>query len=339
MTVVKNPGEGVSYTSAGNWKPTIHGCICEQCGVEFTGHVKNPRFCSKKCAGASRRGVRVKHTERECPSCKKKWSAPPSNPSKYCSKSCMYKGMGWTKHRNKKCPQCGKGFRPKWRTDRGKLQTYCSNNCAVEASKKQLKKKCVACGKDFFVTPSKRHEKTCSRECADAYYIRDQSHNWRGGKVLQNERLFRRLDRDGYAAKYEGEHRLVAAREMGRPIERGEVILCLDRDNTNLSPENLFFIPSLKELGLIMTGAVEWPKASNLKQMRNAKYIRPDVIILLHEWEDGKRRESTRGKPITRHPQADEIIKRRRAGATARELAVEFETNLSSMAAILRRRL
>lgn len=338
MTRVKTPGAGICYTKGGHWKPTIPGCKCQHCNVTFTAHSASQKFCSKRCAGLSRRGARVPHIERLCPTCDKSWSAPKSNPSRYCSKACMYEGMGWSAWEEKCCPQCGMNFRARWQKDKGKLQTYCSKTCASEASKTSIVRKCKNCGSDFSIHPS-RNDQTCSLQCRTDYYKRDRSHGWKGGKVLQGDRLYRRMDRDGYAAKYEGEHRLIVAREIGRALNRGEVVICIDGDNDNVSPDNLFLCPNQKEFGFLKSGTVEWPSSSNLQDYRAGGYTRPNVIITLHDWENGKRRESERGKPITRHPQADEIIKRRKAGATARELAIEFSTNLSSMANILKRRL
>jgi hypothetical protein len=180
---------------------------------------------------------------------------------------------------------------------------------------------------------------TCSVECRSTYFIRDRHHAWQGGKVLQSDRAFRRIDRAGYKAKYEGEHRLIAAREIGRPLVRGEVVICINRDNDDYDPANLFLCPNQSEWGLIRAGIVEWPAASNLADYRQAGYTRPNVILTLHEWESGQRRNGPHGRAITRHPQADEIIKRRLAGATSRELAHEFGTNQSNMANILRNRL
>lgn len=150
--------------------------------------------------------------------------------------------------------------------------------------------------------------------------------------------MFRRIDRSGYKAKYEGEHRLIAAREIGRPLIRGEVVICIDRNNDNFAPENLFICPNPREFGLISNGAVEWPTASNLAAYRSSGYERPNVILVLHEWENG-RRKGGKGKWITRHPQADEIIKRRQAGASLRELAEAFDTALSAMAQTVKKRL
>jgi hypothetical protein len=123
-------------------------------------------------------------------------------------------------------------------------------------------------------------------------------------------------------------------------LVRGECVLCIDKDNSNIAPSNLFLCPSQKERGLIQSGAVDWPKSSNLSAYRSNGYNRPDVIVVLHEWKNGKRPGRGSGKHmITRHPQADEIIKRRRAGASLADLAKAFETAKSAMAETIRSRL
>lgn len=157
--------------------------------------------------------------------------------------------------------------------------------------------------------------------------------------MLQGGRKFRRIDREGYAAKYEGEHRLVAEREIGRRLERNEVVICLDGNNDNHAPTNLFLLPNQIEFGLLKTGAVPWPTESNLRSYRGRGYVRPDVIVILHEWDNDRRQNPTSGRYIKRHPQADEIIKRRRAGATVRQLAKDFGTSMSTMAQTIRNRL
>ena len=328
----------VYYTSAGHWRPTTPGCTCKHCGKKFTGHVAKPQYCSRSCA-ARATAKRVKHTLRICPGCNTEWTAPPSNPSKFCSKKCLFESGEWREPQDAECGSCGQTFLARWRNTRGEYQKFCSRECSAIGLVNREKKTCANCGVSFDINQSRSHELTCGRKCASEYFLRDRHHAWAGGKVLQNERLYRRIDRDGYAARYEGEHRLVAAREVGRPIKRGEVILCIDRDNSNFAPENLFLCPDRKEFGLIRSGATEWPRASNLKAMRAGNYVRPNVIVTIHEWESGKRRETPNGKPITRHPQADEIIARRRAGATLRELAKEFGCGVSSMATALKRRL
>ena len=327
----------VAYTKNGHWKPSIPGQTCEQCGVVYTAHKRGQRFCGKSCSGLAHGAkLMVAHTARTCPGCGVVWSAPPSNPSQYCSKTCIFDSGRWGKPVERECLTCGAMFTVSPR----KVGHYCSRQCAhAGLAKGDVTKVCASCGDGFTVPLGRADEATCSHACRDAYFLRDRHHAWKGGEVLQNARPYRRLDREGYQAKYEGEHRLIAAREIGRPIQRGEVVLCIDGNNENLAPSNLFLLPNQTEFGLLRSGAWEWPTTSNLDDFKINGYRRPDVRVVLHEWENGQRRSSEWGKPITRHPQADEIIKRRRAGATVRQLSEAFGTSFSNMANIVRNRL
>lgn len=329
------------YTPGGNWRASYPGKVCSVCGGSYTAHSKTQKFCSKKCAGVHRGIISGgSHTERVCPGCGKKWSGPPSNPSRYCSKSCIYESGKWMRPREAKCEACEKLFMSKWKSDRGEWEIYCSRECSDAGHREErIYKTCLNCGKGFDHNHW-RDDTTCSWECRNEYYRRDRAAAWKGGVYQAQNRPFRRIDREGYAGKYEGEHRLIAARVIGRSLQRGEVILCIDKDHKNLSPENLFLCPNYREFGMINSSSVEWPQESNLKNYREIGYVRPNVILFLHEWENSKRpANSKNAKFFTRHPQADEIIKRRKAGATLRDLASAFGMSTSGMFHVLKERL
>jgi hypothetical protein len=327
------------YTIKGDWRPSIHGCICVFCGVTFTAHSKAQRFCTKKCASNERAKLSAEktHTIRECPGCSKLWSAAQSNPSQYCSKECIFESGKWVKPRDSNCGVCRKLFKANYRRVREDWELFCSHECASIALKaEKIEKQCVCCGKQFMIYES-RNGVTCSIECRTKYFIRDRNPHWLGGLIDQGNRAYRRIDRLGYTSQYEGEHRLVAAREIGRQLQRGEVVLCLDKDNNNHDPKNLYLCPNMKEFGLINSSVVEWPEVSNLSQYRDFGYTRPIVILVLQNWENP--RYSTNGKRFTQHPQADEIIKRRISGASVRELARTFGMSVSGMANVVKNRL
>lgn len=327
------------YNSNGYWMPSFPGCTCEFCGIVYTAHRKGQKFCSKKCTGLHRsaNSSKEKHTERTCPGCGKLWTAPQSNPSRYCSKPCIFNSGKWTKPRKAECEMCGNTFEARYRRSTGQWVKFCSHQCAGKSLEiEKVSKVCVSCGKTFEIYP-KRNDVTCSMECRSAYFIRDRSAQWTGGLIDQGQRPFRRIDRQGYEAKYEGEHRLIAAREIGRILERGEVVLCLDKNHENINPENLFLCPSYREYGLINSSVVEWPQESNLARFRDIGYVRPNVILFLHDWETP--RHASNGRLFTRHPQADEIVKRRLAGASVRQLASAFGMSNSGMANVVRNRL
>lgn len=319
--------------------PTIPGCVCNHCGKTYTAHKYGSQYCGRSCATTAQMERRFAHihTERTCPGCGKKWKAPPSNSSNFCSKKCIFDSGKWQKPKEYECANCGSKF--EGMADRASHKhRYCSKRCYTDHKPMQDERVCIECGKSFKVN-THRTDKVCGLECRDAHYIRDRSPAWKGGLVLQAERPSRRIDRDGYVGNYEGEHRLIASREIGRPLKRGEAVICLDGDNLNMDPSNLFLCPNRSESGLIIAGSVEWPASSNLSNYKESGYVRPSVLITLHDWKNGERRTSKNGKPITRHPQADEIIKRRLAGASIRTLAKEFENSLSTMAKTVKNRL
>lgn len=331
----------VFYDSSGNWRPTINGLKCQECGVEYVGRKKHQRFCSRSCSTTfTMRNKAPEKIKKECPECSTIFFRPPSNRDVHCSRQCLYNAKKWEKAQEFTCQMCGETFFRNLRERKQKKYcstTYCSKTCSVKGLAKHHEKSCKNCGKVF--TPYTKKLVTCSKTCSNEYFSRDRSHAWKGGVVAQNGRPYRKIDREGYQAKYDGEHRLVAAREIGRNLARGEVVLCIDGNNLNHAPKNLFLCPSQKEYSMIRSGAVEFPTESNLQQYRTRGYVRPPVIIVLHEWENGQRRESKKGRPITRHPQADEIIKRRKAGATITQLCDAFGESTTVMANTLRRRL
>jgi len=337
MTATKNMGVGICYSRNGHWKPTIPNQTCVECGIIYTAHRHGQKFCSKVCSGRSKRGAKVEHTERTCPGCGVKWSDWPSNPSQYCSKECLFESGRWTKPEERECEQCGVIFLSRFRRERMEWMKFCSHKCVSLAAVSRVRKTCAACGDEFEVHTCRADETTCSVKCRRTYYRRDRHHAWTGGAIDQANRPFRRIDREGYAAKYDAESRMVTAREIGRQLVRGEVVLCIDKNPRNIDARNLFLCPNQSEAGLIKVGAVEWPKASNLQGYRSTGYIRPDVVLVLHDWDHPK--PQRRGKLASRHPQADEIIKRRMAGATVQQLAEAFGMSKSGMAGVVRNRL
>lgn len=70
------------------------------------------------------------------------------------------KSAGLTKY----CPVCGKQFRvPPYREHRA---VYCSRECQNHGQYEHIKKICLECGKEFFVSNSRVRQKYCSEICA-----------------------------------------------------------------------------------------------------------------------------------------------------------------------------
>lgn len=75
-----------------------------------------------------------------------------------------------TLDRNRKarlvCPICGIDFERNFKDVKKVKNSYCGRGCASKAKEKKINCKCVVCGKDFKMIPSKAPRyKTCSQEC------------------------------------------------------------------------------------------------------------------------------------------------------------------------------
>ena len=319
-----------------------HTDSCQHCGGPFTRRKASQQFCSKSCATQYRAARKTTYVKKTCVHCGKQWEARERySGAKYCSKGCEFAHRGHVPKQERACENCGKMFLAHFRKERRSWERFCSQACVGQHRHRQkaTEKTCAVCGTVFEVTPSREHHETCSWACRKTLYVRDRTAPWRGGVIQQEGRVYRRIDREGYAGQYEGEHRLVAARVIGRPLVRGEVVICINGDNQDWRPENLFICPTMSAWSLIRNGAAEWPTAGNLEQYRERGYVPTPVRIALHEWGSGQRRASEHGRPIRRHPQADEIIKRRMAGASVRVLAEEFDTSKSAMEYAIKHRL
>lgn len=153
---------------------------CSHCGKTFQTYpsrikMGQGKFCSKKCADASRRT----QVERKCPICGKKFLIKPSKLKKgwgkYCSPACSYKAQKGVskKHEGSKkrtCPICKKEFtvfKSHLKVGEG---IYCSRECADISKIDKITYKCKFCGKEFETYPymlKKNIGMFCSRECYD----------------------------------------------------------------------------------------------------------------------------------------------------------------------------
>ena len=91
--------------------------------------------------------------------------------------------------------------------------------------------------------------------------------HYKGGKYIfkQSGETYYRFDREGYVAKYCGQHRIIAGKEIGRPLRRGEIVIKINRSPNDNRPENLFICASNSEFSHRRNGSLGWPKESNLK--------------------------------------------------------------------------
>lgn len=126
-----------------------------------------------------------------------------------------------------------------------------------------MKRTCQNCGVQFFDHASTRNTACCSNQCAAQVFGGVNSHAYKGGRYI---------DCEGYTVirigknKYLREHRIVAAKAVGRPLKRREIVIHLDRNRGNNVLENLYIFASIGEfrershLRLL-------PKVSNLSPM------------------------------------------------------------------------
>ena len=151
------------------------------------------------------------------------------------------------------------------------MHTYCSTKCRSAGARTALQRVCLNCNLTFDIYPSKvavsPEESCCSLKCRTAYYTEDRSLAWRGGIYTSESagHAFVGLVRKGYIGKYIQEHRLIAGTIMGRPVERGEVVIHVNKDKSDNKGDNLFVCESMSEYAKRRNGSLPWPEKGNLK--------------------------------------------------------------------------
>jgi len=85
---------------------------------------------------------------------------------KFCSRECFFNSL--KKRVSVHCAYCGKEIiKPKRFIDKFKI-FFCSRKCQVLYQKKsKIKKRCIVCGKEFFVSPSRKNALCCSKKCSN----------------------------------------------------------------------------------------------------------------------------------------------------------------------------
>ncbi len=124
---------------------------------------------------------------------------------------------------------------------RGSLPCPAGCACSKHDERVQrIEKVCPTCLKTFLLLPSRSYKIFCSASCVthkpnSANMPGALSPSWKGGRTHDNDRA------TVYVApgKYELEHRLIAAKTLGRQLERGEFVHHIDGDCRNNAPENL----------------------------------------------------------------------------------------------------
>lgn len=153
--------------------------ICKTCGKEFYAKLSEikkgfGKYCSRKCC---HKGISTKQ-KRICGICKKSFWAKPSDikrgGGKYCSQKCS--GLALSKSK--------RGYKQTKRTKeklsnarRGKYLGENSSNWKGGISKKDIKKICKICGKEFYTTIyaiQNGFGKLCSHRCKGIWTIKHQ---------------------------------------------------------------------------------------------------------------------------------------------------------------------
>jgi hypothetical protein len=108
-------------------------------------------------------------------------------------------------------------------------------------------------------------------KCSSKFFSGANAHNFKGGVHLQqatNHNFVLIGKREGYVSKYTAQHRLVCAKQIGRMLNRGEVVIHINNDGLDNSPSNLFLCESMSEFSRRRQGSLPWPKQSNLKEYK-----------------------------------------------------------------------
>lgn len=142
----------------------------------------------------------------------------------------------------------------------GRIRPYCSTACY---RKKQCQNKieitCEICGKHRKLSPSRRGERACSRQCRDIIASTRGIGRFYNGKPVKRES-------GGYLLVYDParsrrsdgwvmEHRLVAENMIGRPLLDIEQVHHMNRDKEDNSPSNLVVLDQSTHAKLTVTEA------------------------------------------------------------------------------------
>jgi hypothetical protein len=249
---------------------------CEYCKKEYkcpNHRAHKSRFCSITCHNKSGLLERIKY---KCIICNDKFMARPDHgrDRKYCSRECFLENS--VKPADKECENCGGIFtatRSSTATRGDGLRLYCSKKCHVEGSRLFEEKPCVVCGTMFYPLGAQKNEtqKTCSIKCRAEFFSGVNCKAFKGGAYLNtqaNHTFVLVGRRKGYASKYTAEHRIVCAKQIGRMLERGEVVIHINNQSLDNRPENLFLCGSMSEYARRRQGSLPWPNKSNLKNTR-----------------------------------------------------------------------
>lgn len=246
---------------------------CRQCHKIFTvspARAETARFCSAACRQAGSRTA--ERREIACEACGDAFVTTADHGvwPRFCSRECLYRQC--IQPKEKLCATCGCLFvaaRTSHSTEDG-LRKYCSNACRHKGLERGDEYQCLNCNTPFYLNAAAVRQRAapgcCSKECSKAFYTDTRSASFKRGfythKQMGEKHLL--LPRPGYVGKYVGEHRVVASREIGRMVKRGEIVIRVNRNPSDNRPENLFICESMSEFCKRRAGTLPWPRKSNL---------------------------------------------------------------------------
>jgi hypothetical protein len=232
---------------------------CPVCRATFTPKRRSSGgltgFCSITCANKSRSKVEVR--EISCDRCGSVFSAKPDHGvwPKFCSRKCFCASAHFGS-----CSHCGKRYRKK----SGAVEThkFCSRTCQRRSNIKGRTRACENCKCEFVDYTTKRNTRHCSVACRNMAMVGPSSPAWRGGWYQDNTgRVV--INTSSSRCSYVREHRLVAARIIGRPLRRTEICLHIDGNTRNNDPSNLFLYSTISEWKTSAANGLH-PSESNL---------------------------------------------------------------------------
>jgi len=138
------------------------------------------------------------------------------------------------------CKQCDKEF-----LSYGK-RSFCSHECYAKSKIRRIKRLCVYCKKEFFVSLAvikKGSGIYCSHSCANrkarnsrrSSIVGDKNPNWKGGRATDHGYTVVTKCahiKDG-GRNYIPEHRLIAEKAIGRPLRQNEIVHHINGDRSD----------------------------------------------------------------------------------------------------------